>query len=147
MSPHIRPRFVLVPTASLCLLLGMAACGTSSHAASNSGSTPVKVTLASYSITLGQGAIPAGKVTFTVTNNADIKHELLVLQTDTPADQLAVDKDGAVDESTKVLDLDEFAGPNVTKKESVTLKPGKYVLVCDIPGHYQQGMHAALTVQ
>jgi uncharacterized cupredoxin-like copper-binding protein len=28
-----------------------------------------------------------------------------------------------------------------------TLEPGSYVLICNIPAHYQLGMHASMTVR
>jgi len=35
-----------------------------------------------------------------------------------------------------------------TKAETVTFKqPGHYVFVCNVPGHYQSGMHGTLVVQ
>jgi uncharacterized cupredoxin-like copper-binding protein len=32
-----------------------------------------------------------------------------------------------------------------TRDLTVDLQPGRYVLVCNIPGHYKLGMHTALT--
>ena len=29
---------------------------------------------------------------------------------------------------------------------TLSLPPGQYALICNIPGHYMAGMHAALTV-
>lgn len=29
---------------------------------------------------------------------------------------------------------------------TVTLKPGRYELVCNLPNHYSDGMHAELTI-
>ena len=34
-----------------------------------------------------------------------------------------------------------------SKSESIDLKPGKYVFVCNIPGHYKDGMAGQLTVR
>lgn len=37
--------------------------------------------------------------------------------------------------------------PGETRRYTVSLKPGKYVLLCSIPGHYQSGQRMGLTVQ
>jgi uncharacterized cupredoxin-like copper-binding protein len=34
---------------------------------------------------------------------------------------------------------------NATEGLRVNLQSGKYVIVCNVPAHYQQGMHSALT--
>jgi len=37
--------------------------------------------------------------------------------------------------------------PGETRTYQVTLKPGKYVLLCSIPGHYQMGQYVSLIVE
>jgi uncharacterized cupredoxin-like copper-binding protein len=37
--------------------------------------------------------------------------------------------------------------PGQTKKVTLTLKPGKYVLLCNLAGHYKAGQYAAFTVK
>ena len=37
--------------------------------------------------------------------------------------------------------------PGSIQDLTVDLTPGTYVLLCNLPGHYQQGMYASLTVQ
>lgn len=70
-----------------------------------------------------------------------------MLKTDTPQDQLVPGADGKVPETGKVGEIAEFKGPNVSKKLTLDLQAGKYVLICNIPGHYQKGIHTAFTVQ
>jgi len=88
-----------------------------------------------------------GKADFNVNNTSNKPHSLVVIKTDTPPEQIAVDKDGHVSTDGKVGKVDSFSGPNVTKKLSVDLNAGHYVLVSDATGDYQQGMRAVLTVQ
>ena len=38
-------------------------------------------------------------------------------------------------------------GSNQEKTESLNLTAGDYVLICNLPGHYQQGMRTSFTVQ
>ncbi|MHB8575630.1 MAG: hypothetical protein ACYDCQ_09890 [Dehalococcoidia bacterium] len=126
------------------LAIGLTACG-SSYGGS-SGGTPVAVTLNQSSLTDAPASVASGKTTFKVTNAGSEKHEFVVLKTDTPQDKLTPGADGTVSEDGKVNELDPFS-PNATKTLTLTLKPGKYILLCNLPGHYQRGIHAALTVQ
>jgi uncharacterized cupredoxin-like copper-binding protein len=64
-----------------------------------------------------------------------------------PADKLVVGSDDRVDEESmtsmgEVSELD--AGKNGTL--TVSLAAGHYVLICNIAGHYRQGMHVDFTV-
>jgi uncharacterized cupredoxin-like copper-binding protein len=45
------------------------------------------------------------------------------------------------------VDEVEDLAPGKSATLSVNLTPGRYVLVCNIPGHYKHGMHASVTVQ
>jgi len=38
-------------------------------------------------------------------------------------------------------------GPGKTRRLALGLKPGKYVLICNVPGHYQAGMRVGFTVR
>lgn len=136
------PGIVFGAMTSLALIAGPAACGSSASAAGHESAS-----VDSYSIKLDQTTLPAGKVQFSVTNHAAVKHEFVLLRTDTADDQIPVDAQGAASEDGKLGEVSEFAGPNVTKIKTFTLTSGHYVVLCNIPTHYQQGMHAAFTVQ
>jgi uncharacterized cupredoxin-like copper-binding protein len=110
-------------------------------------------------MTVAPQSVPAGNVTFTVKNNGTIDHEMVVLKTDTPFDQLPVTFGGdppakvssggdKVDESTSV---GETGDPNVKPGETRTftvkdMAAGNYVLVCNIAKHYGMGMRAPFKV-
>jgi uncharacterized cupredoxin-like copper-binding protein len=87
--------------------------------------------------------IPAGETTFRVTNEGAAPHELAILKTDTGAN-LTV-RDGRAEEPGLVDRTAEMA-PGSDATLTVTLEPGRYVLICNLPGHYQGGMWADLTV-
>ena len=63
---------------------------------------------------------------------------------------LLVACEGGVDEAasgTVVAKVEESSlGPGATAHAVLDLSPGKYVLICNISGHYKQGMYAALQV-
>ncbi len=89
--------------------------------------------------------VKAGEVTFTLDNVGTIEHELVVLKTDTPYDQLVIGSDDRVDESDSVGEVSETPAGE-TASVTLNLAPGKYVLVCNIAGHYRRGMRVPLTV-
>ena len=90
-------------------------------------------------------SVPAGPTTFTLTNSGSKEHEMIVLKTDTPADQLKVGSDHKVSESDSVGEVSETKAGK-TGSVTLDLKPGNYVLVCNIEKHYEQHMFSAFTV-
>jgi uncharacterized cupredoxin-like copper-binding protein len=128
-------------------LFALAACGGSPTAAGASGGT-VNATLAdTMKITLDRTSVPAGVVTFNVKNAGATAHEIVVLKTDTAADKIEPDPDEAgkvSEEDSKGESGDLEAGTN--KTFTLTLEPGKYVLICNEVGHYAAGMRIPFTV-
>ena len=112
-----------------------------------SASTTVKAELKDLSISVDKTSAPSGQVTFETANKGAIPHELVVIQTDLPAESLQL-SDGKVDEKKlKVAGEIEEYQANKTEKGTFGLAPGKYVLICNVPGHYQGGMRLGFTVQ
>src|SRR5579871_2262520 len=128
------------------------------------GAAPVDVVLTDsgpsgpMSIVTFESSAPAGEVTFRVKNLGTMEHEMIVLKTDTPFDQLPVADAGdppapvttganKVDEANNVGETgDPNLKPGETRTFTVKLAAGKYVLVCNLAGHYQMGMRAPFTV-
>jgi uncharacterized cupredoxin-like copper-binding protein len=108
----------------------------------------VTATLNNNTIQLDTNRVKAGTVVFDARNVSDTNliHELVVLKTDVAADQLPVVK-GKVTEShfKKMGEVEDLA---VGKSKHLTLKlpAGRYVLICNEPGHYAMGMRASLVV-
>lgn len=113
------------------------------------GGGGVGVTLADYSVTPEESSAPAGEVTFDVSNDAEQTHEFVIFKTDLAEGDLPTNEDGDVDESGDGVQLiDEIEDIEGGSSESLTvsLDAGSYVLICNLPGHYRQGMHASFTV-
>ena len=120
----------------------LAACGASQG--------PPNVTLDSYSIQM-PATIKAGQVTFHVTNaSTSDTHSFIIFKTDLAPGNLPLDSSNNIDETAQGLTrIDGIAklDPGAVMDLTVTLQPGNYVAVCDLPGHYQAGMFIGFTVQ
>ena len=99
----------------------------------------------SMSMTVAPISVRHGKVKLTVTNEGTELHEMVVLKTGTPFDELVVDAKEKVSESRAVGEVPTLA-KGKTKSLTLKLKAGDYVLVCNIHGHYAAGMRSAFTV-
>ncbi len=102
-----------------------------------------------WAVTASPAAVPAGDLTLTVENQGSLIHNLRVIRTDLAADQLPLDSTGfAVDEDNLnvVLSVAELSSGQ-SEDSDVTLEAGGYVLICNVPGHYDSGMRIALTVE
>ena len=118
-----------------------------------SGSGGVKATESDFKIALDSTSASSGDVTFNVVNNGPSVHEFVVFKTDLAEDSLPTKKEnGAVivdEEGSGLTAIDEIEdiAEGDTQDLTVDLDAGKYVLICNLPTHYQLGMHAAFTVE
>jgi uncharacterized cupredoxin-like copper-binding protein len=110
----------------------------------------VTATQSEFSIMLSTTSVRSGSVRIKAQNQGKTEHELVVFRTDLPEAALPLGPDGKVDEEAKgITHLDpeaEGVAPGKTKSISVDMAPGRYVVICNLPGHYSQGMHAVITV-
>jgi uncharacterized cupredoxin-like copper-binding protein len=100
-------------------------------------------------ITTDRPTITAGKITFEVENDSkSLVHEMLVVKVISFDDTLPYDERTARVYEDRVPDFGEVSElePNQSGKLSVNLKPGKYLLVCNMPGHYKMKMYSDLEV-
>ncbi|WP_051471238.1 plastocyanin/azurin family copper-binding protein [Patulibacter minatonensis] len=129
-----------------------AAAGHDTTAVPASGGTPTavkggKVTIDASEFKFAPTSMTAkaGKLTIEMNNIGKVEHELVLLKTTQKADGLKV-TGGRVSEDDSVGEVSETAGGKA-KSHTFTLKPGTYVYVCNIPGHYMDGMRGTLVVQ
>ena len=90
-----------------------------------------------------------GPVTFNVTNwSRSVVHEMLVVAVDSPDAPLPYDfsKQIIPEDQVKALGETNELQPNASKSIELTLAPGNYLLVCNVPGHYAAGMVLAFTI-
>ncbi len=119
----------------------LAACG-------SSGPAKINATMTDYQITLSASSARAGEVTFHIQNNSTVNiHEFVIVKTDIGAGSFQVGSDNIVDESKfEAVDEVEDLGTGKSADLTVTLEAGHYALICNLPNHYMQGMHADFTV-
>ena len=91
-----------------------------------------------------------GTVAFGGHNHGKYPHQVTVLKTDMPIDELPIDR-GRVDTDEAGDLMMEFEVPQAGEEEglqvgSTELAVGNYAIFCNIPGHYLQGMVAAFEV-
>lgn len=150
--PRAVPARLTALIAAVALLAACQSADTSSSASASSGggATAVDVTLTEFEVQLSSTDVPAGDVTFNVTNDGTVVHEFVVFKTEDAEDALPevsdapeVDEDASSLESMgEVEDLD----PGATKSFTATLEAGDYVAICNVTGHYNSGMHVPFTV-
>lgn len=108
----------------------------------------VTASVSEWAVVVDQAAMPAGEVTFTVTNEGTIGHEFLVVRTDLPSGEIPVEGEAFSEENESlelINEIGEFAA-GTTESLSLDLEPGAYQLVCNLSGHYANGMHTPFTV-
>ena len=101
-------------------------------------------------ITADVAEVPAGNVTFAVTNDSkDIIHEMILARvaagmTELPylKDEMRVDEE-TTDHLGEVSELDPGKAGSLT----VDLTAGTYIIYCNIPGHFVDGMWTLITVK
>lgn len=90
-----------------------------------------------------------GEVTFVVSNFGTIAHEFLVVRTDFGDGGIPLGQGSRFDEEAdglRVVDeISEF-GPGRTESLTIGLPAGRYQLLCNIEGHYANGMHMPFEV-
>ncbi len=103
--------------------------------------------LSDYKITSDHPTVAAGHVVFGIRNHASMLHEVKVIKTDLAPDALPIDQAAAkANEEGKVAELLNIAS-GASRKLVADLTPGKYVIICNVAGHYQLGMRVGLEVK
>ena len=101
-------------------------------------------------------SVPAGTVSIVAVNHGTVTHELVVLPL-APGGSVGtravgadnhVSEDGSLGEASAECGAGAGEGiaPGDASWVTLTLKPGRYELVCNLPGHYAAGMYAELDV-
>ena len=147
-------RTVGLLTSACCVLIattvGALAWGASQSNASVAPFPSVTATESDFAIHLSASHVAAGPYALVAANRGPSAHELVVFRTTLAPDKLPLGADGNVIEDSpqlvKVADSGASVPPGQSRTLYTVLTPGSYVFVCNLPGHYRLGMHAALVV-
>jgi uncharacterized cupredoxin-like copper-binding protein len=174
----VRPVRMLVVLLGVAVLsVSVAACGgedDSSTSAADKG-TVVNIALGesgfTYFVRPEQKTVEAGTVTFAVTNVGELTHEFVVYSNrdDVAADDLPIDAEMDVAQLVEenIIGTAPYATPPIVPSDkepgaadhripgggwgaelTVDLAAGKYILLCNQPGHYTGGkQYSAFTVE
>ena len=121
-----RTSVVTLLTASVLAVLavGVFAAAGSASSSSSTASTKITVAASEFKFVLSKKVVPAGTVTFVVTNKGKVTHDFKIHGKKTP-----------------------FLTPGKKATLKVVFKKGKYPYLCTIPGHAAAGMKGVLTVK
>lgn len=126
------------------------------------GGPRVEVTFDEWTLSTSMKSVPAGTVTFSEENAGEQAHDLLIVRTDEK--ELPVGLEGVRPSLAGEVVLGkehprhEHAAmegdgtlhhlePERSRQRSVRLEPGRYLLLCSLPGHYEAGQRAELVVR
>jgi uncharacterized cupredoxin-like copper-binding protein len=131
----------LAVVAAATATLALAGCGASVRA-----DRTVRITVKDFKI-VAPAHIRAGTVDLVVRNQGPDAHELIVVRAmkslPMRSDGVTADEDAFEKITVGAL---EPGRPGQTRHLHVTLKPGHYVLICNMSGHYLGGMRTPVDV-
>jgi uncharacterized cupredoxin-like copper-binding protein len=123
----------------------------SALAADSAAPARIDVTMHDFKIKLSRRSVPAGRVDIHVHNRGPSTHEINVDRTNLDADSLPIKGDGLTvnEDSKSLLRIDSIEQLNLGDSGDLhlDLRPGHYVLYCNLEGHYLGGMHASFDVR
>jgi len=142
----------LAAMALALLPLPLAACGGNGAKASALGDgrmTQVRVTVTDYAIVPDPATTVAGRVTFRAQNAGTDEHEMEVFRTDLEAGDIPVVEDRIAPQVPGLERIGEIEELDAGYAGVLTLDlpAGRYMLICDEPGHFRDGMWAEFQVR
>ncbi len=138
----------------LALVLAISGCGASAHAGAGAGAgagggTVIGVTERDFHISTSISNVSAGDVSLRISNQGPDQHELIVapdLKAGLPirADGFTVDEEAIQHSEPGAITPQQ---PGGTEYLRLHLASGRYVLFCNMEGHYMGGMRTELVVR
>lgn len=128
----------------------------------------LRITLGSRFIAVAPNELEAREIELDVRNIDNQQHEVVFIATELPAEALPIDRAADVVDTSGlrvVGEVEQFRpgerpvfgvsdeaaeegeSEGAEEGSEIDLPAGRYVLICNIPGHYTAGMYATLTVR
>ncbi|MEA2488172.1 MAG: hypothetical protein QOF16_1826 [Actinomycetota bacterium] len=117
------------------------------------GGTVINGTVDDFSIHLDRVSAPAGEMTFHIQNLGPSFHEFVIERSSHAAGKMPIVKEEgymrAAEDGHGDAHVDEIGGIKVGATGDLTtnLKAGHYIIICNLPHHYMQGMRISFTVK
>jgi uncharacterized cupredoxin-like copper-binding protein len=108
--------------------------------------TEIEARLTEASITLQSTRAEPGVIRFRIDNVGTEVHEFEIFAGATPGMVLPVSSNVADTTGLRVVDEIENLFPGGQGTLTVDLRPGTYLVICNLPGHYELGMSTTITV-
>lgn len=151
---RVSRRRASMSAAALALTLGgaLAGCGSDQPRPASAPEQFVRVSESNFTIAASAPTVTAGPLRLQIHNAGPDRHELIILplRLGEPATALARRPDGFTVDEERLAGQEPGSinpqSPGGTRELSVTLSPGRYVLFCNMEGHYMAGMHTVLVV-
>lgn len=118
--------------------------GTTPAAPAGSKPATLAVTIKERRLITSARRVLAGPITFVVRNTGRQEHQLVVLRSDRPLRALPMLGERAREVGRRARL--RLVRPGATRRLTVTLRPGRYLLIDNRPRHYRAGEVAALLV-
>lgn len=102
--------------------------------------------LSEWSIDLSNPRVESGAVDLEVANDGLLLHELVLVRESEAGSSLTT-VNGVVDLAglgTRLIGEVAELSPDDDIRATIDLPPGRYVVFCNIPGHFDAGMHTTL---
>jgi len=130
------------------MILAISGCGGSASAGAGAGGTVIGVTERDFHISTSISHVSAGDVSLRISNQGPDEHELIVAP---ERSGLPIRSDGFTvnEEAIQRSELGSITPqqPGGTEYLRLHLAPGRYLLFCNMEGHYMGGMHTELVVR
>jgi len=105
------------------------------------------VDMKEYSVTLSVASLKAGPTKIGIRNVGTMEHEFEIISTDLAPDKLPIDVGAGKAKEDGLVKQIKGIQPGKVATLTADLRPGNYVIICNVAGHYQLGMRAALKVE
>jgi uncharacterized cupredoxin-like copper-binding protein len=110
----------------------------------------IDLSISEYAIDTESSPLPHGDTELKATHVGAEAHDLVVLRTELAPDALPTTADDTVDQEAEGLEVVGTFGeiePGEVVSLTLDLEAGTYVIICNVPTHYEQGMRAAIALE
>ncbi|HET8569296.1 MAG TPA: plastocyanin/azurin family copper-binding protein [Candidatus Limnocylindria bacterium] len=132
--------------AGLILALVLAACTPPAPAFSPTD-VGLIVELTDHKILPSAPSVETGTMRVGIRNRGGQPHDVIFIRTELAPDRLPYDASRAQAREEGVVARTDVIPPGGTRRLDVALPPGRYVLICNVPGHYALGMRTVFEVK